>query len=279
MTIYPFSKYHALGNDFIILENCQLSNSKLSQLTLSICDRNTGIGADGVLAVDYKSADQPVARVINSDGGFAEKSGNGLRIVGFHTYLKDRRRKKLNIRMNNESHEIEILKADDTTADIKCLLPEPSFDTKTIPMKSPSKFMINAPLKIGGLNFPVTCLSVGNPHSVLFVEDFEFEWQELGAEIEEHSAFPAKTNVEFVRILTRSRIELRDWERGAGPTSSSGTGAAAALSAGVMTGQLDRRCEINFESGAMQLFWDPESKLIELTGPVTLIGEGTYYHS
>lgn len=277
MRNYPFFKYHALGNDFVILEDCQLSDAKLSLLTLSICDRNTGVGADGVLAMDTKSTDQPIARVVNSDGGFAEKSGNGLRIVGFHTYLKDRRRKKLSVQMNNESHEIEILKADESTADIRCYLPEPIFDTKMIPMKSPNKFMINAPLKIGGLNFPVTSLSVGNPHCVLFVEDFDFEWQELGAEIESHKAFPERTNVEFVRILTRGRIELRDWERGAGPTSSSGTGAAAAVSAGVMTGQLDRKCQVNFESGFMNLFWNPDSKRIELSGPVTFICEGTYH--
>ena len=123
---------------------------------------------------------------------------------------------------------------------------------------------------------PVTCLSVGNPHTVLFVEDFNFDWKTLGADLEFHKAFPNQTNVEFVKIITRRKIEVADWERGVGPTGSSGTGAAAAVCAAVVAGQVDRKCEVKFGTGSLSIDWSEDTNHIYLTGPVQFVGQGTY---
>ncbi len=152
----------------------------------------------------------------------------------------------------------------------------PKFHSKDIPIKAKSKYMINGPLKIGGVNIPVTCLSMGNPHTVLFVDDFNFDWQTLGAEIESHRAFPNGTNVEFVKILSKERVRLCEWERGVGATGSSGTGAAAAVTAAVVLGLTDRKCRVEFESGSLAVNWRKRDNIIELTGPVEFICEGSY---
>jgi diaminopimelate epimerase len=136
--------------------------------------------------------------------------------------------------------------------------------------------MINAPLKIGGVNIPVTCLSIGNPHTVLFVDNFNFDWKTLGTEIEKHKAFPNGTNVEFVKILSKNRLRLAEWERGVGATGSSGTGAAAAVTAAVVLGLTNRKCLVEFEAGSLNVNWRERDNVIELTGPVESICQGIF---
>jgi len=273
----PFAKYHALANDFLIIERAtsRLPRRRLAALAQAICDRRTGVGADGVL---YLSARRGGSRVdvFNADGSWAEKSGNGLRIAALHQYLKDKRRRRFVLEMDGKPHAAEIIKSTANGAEIVTQLGSPEFEASKVPVKSRRRVMINAPLKVGGLEFPVTCLAVGNPHTVMPVEDFDFDWQSLGAEIETHSAFPQGTNVEFVRVVNRRRIDLVDWERGAGATGSSGTGAAASVCAMVMMGLVDRNCQARFETGRLQVHWRRSSDLIELTGPVDYIAQGVF---
>jgi diaminopimelate epimerase len=273
----PFAKYHALANDFLVIESVSMRVPKrsLGRLARSICNRRSGVGADGILYVSSRGGNRCVD-IYNADGSWAEKSGNGLRIAALHEYLKDRRRRNFVLEMDGRPHAARILKPSETGAIIVTQLGTPEFETKRVPVKSKLKVMINAPLKVGGLEFPVTCLAVGNPHTVLPVDHFNFDWQALGAEIENHSAFPHGTNVEFVRVVGRRKIELADWERGAGATGSSGTGAAAAVCAMVMIGAVDRNCEVRFETGTLRIRWDQSTDLIELTGPADYIAKGVF---
>ena len=272
-----FYKYHALLNDFLVVESKQkLTNSTLSKLALSICDRRSGVGADGILYLTKSKNADIRFQIINSDGSFAEKSGNGLRIAGMHLFLKDKRKKKFSF---DTGYGIDQVTVGKNTKDGKMLTAElgrPSFLTKDVPMKSKQKYMINSPLKIKGLDFPVTCLSVGNPHAVLFVENFDFEWQALGEEIEFHKAFPERTNVEFVKPLNRKKLIVADWERGAGATGSSGTGAAASVAAAVTMGIADRKCEVQFSNGSLFVLWDIKTDIITVTGEVAMIATGEY---
>jgi len=136
--------------------------------------------------------------------------------------------------------------------------------------------MINAPFEIGGVKLPVTCLSVGNPHTVMFVDNFDFDWRQLGSDLEHHRAFPNQTNVEFAKVINRGKIKVCDWERGAGATGSSGTGAAAAVCAAVMMGLTKRECEVVFETGSLFVEWSSETNRINLTGPVEFVATGTF---
>ena len=153
---------------------------------------------------------------------------------------------------------------------------KPNLETSQVPIKSKAKFMINSPLDLDGTEFPVTCLSVGNPHTVLFVDDFDFDWQQIGADIENHKIFPNGTNVEFVKVISSKKLQVADWERGVGPTGSSGTGAAAAVVASVMLGAAGRKCTVVFDTGEIEVHWRESDDIIEISGPVEFICEGTF---
>ena len=272
-----FCKYHALLNDFIVVESQQkLTRSNLSKLALSICNRRSGVGADGILYLTASKKADYKFQIINSDGSFAEKSGNGLRIAGMHMYLQDKRKKSFKFDTGYGIDKVTIGRKTKKGIMLTAELGQPSFLTKDIPMRSKLKYMINSPLKIKGLDFPVTCLSVGNPHAVLFVENFDFEWKTLGQEIENHRAFPERTNVEFVKPVNRKKIKVADWERGAGATGSSGTGAAASVAASVTMGIADRKCEVQFTNGSLFVSWNEKTNIIEVTGEVQKIASGEY---
>lgn len=273
-----FSKYHALGNDFIVVEKSRLTSSRIGimRLTRHICNRHSGVGADGLIYLSPDSSIDGRIEIYNADGSRAEKSGNGLRIAAEHCCRKKPRRKTFVFQTSGAIDKV-VLKRKISGGHIATTqLGQPEFEAQKVPVKTRRRYLINYPLKIGPVSFPVTCLAVGNPHTVLVVEDFDFDWQELGEEIEHASAFPNRTNVEFVRIVNRGRLRVAEWERGAGATGSSGTGAAAAVCAMVMLGLANRRCEVQFETGSLLVEWNPDTSIVELTGPTEFIMEGRY---
>ena len=273
-----FAKFHALLNDFIVFDSRKhkLAESKRARFVKSICNRKSGVGADGVLFIGKSTNGTAKIDVYNADGGWAEKSGNGLRIAGLHTFREKSRNKNYVFEMGSTINPVTFISGNINRARLMAELGVPEFRCTNVPIREKSKYMINAPLKIGGVNIPVTCLSIGNPHTVLFVDDFHFDWKTLGAEIERHRAFPNFTNVEFVKIISKNRIRLCEWERGVGATGSSGTGAAAAVAAAVVLGLTNRKCRVEFDSGSLAVNWRGSDNVIELTGPVEFICEGNY---
>lgn len=272
--LIPFAKYHALGNDFLIVEPSSVKSlPDFSRVAEYLCDRQRGIGADGILFVSEGASSLQV-ELYNADGSWAEKSGNGLRIVGVHQHLKDTSVSRFQVTMNQVTSEIDILGVKVNDFNVRASLGQPTFVASEIPVKTDMKYWINEPLAIGGVDLPVTCVAVGNPHVVLFVDDFDLDWPQIGADIEVHEAFPNQTNVEFVRVIERNLIEVADWERGVGVTTSSGTGAAAAVCASVMNGFVDRNCDVQFEAGTMHIEWSEETNEILLSGPVAPIATG-----
>ncbi len=273
-----FSKYHALQNDFIVMEfrKHKLAASDRARFVRAICHRKSGVGADGVLFIGGSAKGTAKIDVYNADGGWAEKSGNGLRIAGLHYYRNKRRQKNFAFEMGDTLNQVTLVSGKNSKGLLRTELGVPKFGAKDVPVRTKSNYMINGPLKIGGVNIPVTCLSMGNPHTVLFVADFNFDWKTLGVEMERHKSFPNGTNVEFVKILSRNRIRLAEWERGAGATGSSGTGAAAAVAAAVVLGLSNRKCRVEFDSGSIAVNWRKSDHFVELTGPVEFICEGTY---
>lgn len=273
-----FEKYHALENDFLVLEQtkARLGRARLSHLARSICDRRAGVGADGILYLSQSTKAERKLDIFNADGSWAEKSGNGLRIAGVHRFRRDKRRKKFLFETATGLDRVVITAFSGERYVVTAELGQPEFRAKRVPVRTRLKYMINAPLALGGVKIPVTCVAVGNPHTVLFVDDFNFDWKALGAEIEEHRIFPDRTNVEFARVIGPGKLRVAEWERGVGATGSSGTGAAAAVCAAVMSGLTDRCCEVIFETGSLQVNWRESDNMIELTGPVEYVCRGTY---
>ncbi|MBU8933170.1 MAG: diaminopimelate epimerase [candidate division Zixibacteria bacterium] len=276
--IVHFSKYHALRNDFLIIDlaHNRVPIARREALAIAICDRRSGVGADGVLFLTGSRRADFKIDLHNADGGWAEKSGNGLRIAAVHKHLTDRRRRAFTFEMGGIVASSRVMAKDGSGFSVSAGLGKPIFESASVPVRSRRKYMIQAPLRLGGKDFPVTCLAVGNPHTVLFVDDFDFDWQALGDEIEHLRCFPERTNVEFVKVINRHKLKVADWERGAGATGSSGTGAAAAVCAAVMIGRADRRCQVIFEAGSLYIWWDSDTSEIELTGQVQTVCEGAY---
>jgi len=221
----PFVKMHGLGNDFILLDGIaeRIPNRSWQKHTVKLCSRSMGVGADGVILVTRGKGDAFRMRIFNSDGSEAEMCGNGLRCVV--RLLFDRgyiKGKSCIVDAMTQSIEASIISAKKSDFKIKYCVGIPDFRTEKVPMKVKEKFFINGKIKVGRKNFVVTCLSVGNPHTVVFVDDLDFEWELVGAEIERHKLFPNRTNVEFVKTETGKRTVLKSWERGAGPTHASG---------------------------------------------------------
>ena len=272
----PISKYHALGNSFLVLEagRKRLARPALSKLAIRLCDVQTGVGADGILYLSAsKKADQKID-VYNADGTWAEKSGNGLRICAVHMGRKSRKRSFV-FEMGGAFNSVLLKEKIPNGYQVTAELGRPDFHAASVPVKTRQEFLINSPLAFGSVKIPVTCLSVGNPHTVLVVDNFDFDWQAVGAEIERDRKFPNGTNVEFVVAKSRGKILVADWERGAGATGSSGTGAAAAVCALVMLGLANRECKVIFDTGSLFIMWNDVTGVIELTGPVANVMDGT----
>ena len=273
-----FHKYHALWNDFVVLDqsaNRRLTLNRLPALARAVCDPRTGIGADGILWLTASRKGDCRMHVFNADGSWAEKSGNGLRITAVHLKEANPTQRHFDIETATSVDHTRILKKIQGGFVVRAELGKPTFEVATLPMKSRSKYVINGSVKIGKTKVWMTCLAVGNPHAVIFVENFDFDWKTLGAEIEVARNFPRGTNVEFVRVVSRTHLKLAEWERGAGATGSSGTGAAAAVCAAVVLGLVDRKCRVEFEAGELEIDWRPDD-VVEVTGPVQFIMRGEF---
>lgn len=270
MASLEFTKMHGLGNDFIVVDGIgkKIGSLQWSKLTVKLCDRFTGVGGDGlILALPSRRADARM-RIFNSDGSEAEMCGNGLRcmirLIYDRGYLK---KKQCSIETMKQNIGAQVVSTSKKNFLVRYSVGMPDFLAERIPMNIDQDYFINGKIKIGRRSYVVTSLSVGNPHTVVFVDDLSFDWETVGSEIEMHPMFPNRTNVEFVMPATKSRILLKSWERGAGPTHASGTGACASVAAGVMVGLLKREVEVVCDLGSLTVEWPQSDGGVYQTGP------------
>ncbi len=283
--LISFTKLHGAGNDFIISEfkaapSARASASLLQRLAKAICDRHCGVGADGFLYVQPPRArvNDACVRFFNADGSEAEISGNGLRCVGGYLRCAGNYRNPLRVETLAGTKPIEELEGGRTRWKFRVAMGLPVLQPGKIPFAGK-----NAPTPVVGYSIPtrrrrirVTVTSMGNPHCSVFVNDFNrLDWLALGREIEVHPFFPKRTNVEFVKIVSRREVEVRYWERGVGITASSGTGSCGAVVASVLNGFCDRSVRVRTLAGGLRVEW-PENSEVFLTGPAHWIAEGTY---
>jgi diaminopimelate epimerase len=273
----PFAKGHGLGNDYIVLRREDLPFELSEASIVRICDRNWGIGSDGILmAVPSSRADFGL-RIFNPDGSEAEKSGNGLRI--FAKYLWDHgRTKKATFTVDTKGGivECQCRVADGRMGFVTVEMGRATFRAPNIPMNGPDRDVVGVPLQLGdGTTLAVTAVSVGNPHCVSFVERLdEGECRRLGPLIERHPAFPNRTNVQFARIASRGALEILIWERGAGFTLASGSSSCGAASAAVRNGLCDHGpVKVGMPGGELTIDVRPDWSL-RLDGPVEEVYRG-----
>ncbi|MBI5195407.1 MAG: diaminopimelate epimerase [Nitrospirae bacterium] len=282
-----FTKMHALGNDFIVIDNRKLKLKNLSLLSKKLCHRKFGIGADQLLALcNSKKADFKM-RIFNPDGGEAEMCGNGIRCLA--KYVWDRKISNLKSQISNLSIETlaGLIHLEKKGGLIKVDVGEPVFEPEKIPVRlgkaeaafiiQPSNSLshiINYPLRVDDRKFKITCVSMGNPHAVIVVNDIaSFPVSLYGPVIEKHGIFPKKTNVEIIQILNRKNIKMRVWERGAGETMACGTGASASAVASALLGLSNRKVTVHLLGGKLIIEW-AKNNHVYMTGPAVTVFDG-----
>ena len=264
---------HGLGNDFIVLETAQVKGANIPKFAKQICNRREGIGADQILVLGKSRKADILMRIFNADGSEAEMCGNGLRCAA--RYAREHQMCKKTELTIETLAGVRTVKALGKKS-FRVNMGAPILKGKEIPV-SLSGRVINRPIRSEGRDFRVTCVSMGNPHCVLFVDNLEdFPVAKVGPILENHSIFPKKTNVEFVQTIKDSAISVRVWERGAGETLACGSGACAAAVASVLNGVADRNVTVHLPGGPLQILWDRESGQVFMTGPAEEVFTGEF---
>jgi diaminopimelate epimerase len=269
-----FFKYHALGNDYIILDPTDVGSQLTPSQIRSICHRNYGVGSDGILLGPLESAECDFAvRIFNPDGSEAEKSGNGLRI--FSRYLWDKGlvgKEPFSIWTPGGTVQSQVHGGGESvTIDMGMV----SFDSTQIPVEGPPREVINETIVIDGQELEFCAATIGNPHCIILRDEVsEEEARRLGPLIENDTRFPNRTNVQFMKILDRANIQIEIWERGAGYTLASGSSSSAAAAVAHRLGFCDSHISVHMPGGRIGITISGDFS-ISMTGPVTKIAEGT----
>lgn len=269
-----FSKYHALGNDYIVLNPDDVGSQLTSSQIRLICDRNYGVGSDGILFGPFETPEGDISlQIFNPDGSEAEKSGNGLRI--FSRYLWDRgmvHEKPFTIMTAGGKVMAQVHKGGrNVTVDMGRV----SFDSRRIPVKGPPREVINEAIIVDGHELRFCAATIGNPHCVILQDEITAEEaRKWGPLIEKDPRFPNRTNVQFMKILDRANIQIEIWERGAGYTLASGSSSSAAAAVAYRLGLCDSQIAVHMPGGKIDITVSSDF-LITMSGPVTKIADGT----
>jgi diaminopimelate epimerase len=291
MTV-DFKKYHGLGNDYLVIDPNVCDIPLTPSAIRLICDRNFGVGSDGILygpcspaALGWGSVtpegggatrDIPVLRIFNPDGSEAEKSGNGLRIFAKYLFEKKYVRGK-SFKIKTLGGIVDVQVKDETANLIRIDMGRVTFISSEIPVTGLKREVVNEPLDINGAKYNVTCLSIGNPHCVIPMKQVSEETaRSLGPHVENHKMFPNRINMQIVRVIDRANIDVRIWERGAGYTLASGSSSCAAAAATHRLGLVDNNITVHMPGGELQIEIAPDGQ-IRMTGPVEGTFEGSFH--
>lgn len=275
-------KMHGLGNDFVFIDHFHsLPKDKdagegYPELAQKLCHRQFGIGGDGLIAVLPSQVADARMRIFNLDGTEPEMCGNGIRCFARYIFDKGYVKKNplkvetlagvLTLHLSLEGKKVTGVRVD---------MGEPILKSGLIPVLAQGEPVVGARMEVEGQGFEYTAVSMGNPHCVIFVEDYDnLEFERLGPAIEKHSLFPRKTNVEFIRVDSRREITMKVWERGAGPTLACGTGACASVVAAVLNGKTERKVTVHLPGGDLHIEWGQDNR-VYMTGPATYVFKAT----
>lgn len=272
-----FTKMHGLGNDYVYVNCYEETVENPSQLAVLISDRHFGVGSDGlVLILPSKVADFQM-RMFNPDGSEAQMCGNAIRCVGKYVYDNGMTR-STTVTIETLAGIKELALKTDSSGKVcmvKVDMGAPVLEPAKIPVNSSLERFIDQPVTVDGNEYRVTCVSMGNPHAVSFVESVStFPLEKVGPRMENHPLFPERTNAEFVEVLGRDHLKMRVWERGTGETMACGTGACAVLVAACLNGISERNAVVELPGGKLQIGWNAENGHVYKTGPATMVYSG-----
>jgi diaminopimelate epimerase len=272
-----FWKMHGLGNDYVVIDNRdgKIADAELAALARRLCERRFSVGADGLLLVSGSTMADMKMRIFNADGSEAEMCGNGIRCFAKYCYENGIAPKsELTVETLAGVKRAWLTVENGVVTTVRVDMGAPVLERSRIPMLGEGT-CINEDLQVNGESYKVTCLSVGNPHCVIFVDGVDdFPMERVGSKIENHSLFPKRTNVEFAQVLSENEVKVRVWERGCGETLACGTGACATVVAGNLLKKLGSKVRVHLLGGDLEVEY---ADRLFLSGPAVKVFEGTMF--
>lgn len=273
-----FTKMQGCGNDYIYIDAIKEAVDNAPELAVKISDRHFGVGSDGIILVKHSDKADFFMDMYNMDGSRGRMCGNGIRCFAKYVYdygLTDK--EELRIETLSGIKTLKLTVKDGKVSMVTVDMGSPIFEPDKIPVKSDKYRVINEPVRIGGREYKVTCLSMGNPHAVVFVDDTDsFPVEKVGPLFENHEMFPDRVNTEFIQVVNRNRIRMRVWERGSGETLACGTGACASVMACIVNGLTDDEVTVSLLGGELSIRYDRNSDTVYMTGPAVTVFEGEW---
>ena len=271
-----FTKMHGCGNDYVYVNCLQETVDNPEETAKFVSDRRFGIGSDGLILIKPSDKADFAMKMYNADGSEGAMCGNGVRCIAKYVYdygLTDKTTISLETKAGIKYLDMTI--EDGKVALVKVDMGAPILKAKDIPAVSDTEQILDMPFTLEGKEYRMTCVSMGNPHAVVFVEDTEaVRIEEIGPKFENHSMFPDRVNTEFVQILDRKNVNMRVWERGSGETLACGTGACATAVACILNGLTEEEVTVHLRGGDLHIFYDREKETVFMTGPATVVFDG-----
>ena len=274
-----FTKMQGCGNDYVYINGAveSIPEEKKPELVRLLSNRNFGVGSDGVIFINPHEAADFEMEMYNADGTRSEMCGNGIRCVAKYVYDKGLTdHKNVSIISAGKIKYLELTTDEDNkVVSVRVNMGAPILEPEEIPVKTAGDTAINVPIFVQGKEYRMTCVSMGNPHAILFVENVaDLPLAQIGPDFENHELFPRRTNTEFVQIVDRQHVKMRVWERGTGETLACGTGCCATTVACVLNGLTEEEVEVEVLGGKIQIKWDRQENLVYMTGPAEIVFEG-----
>ena len=275
-----FTKMHGAGNDYVYINGFteKIAQEDKPEWVRKISDRHFGIGSDGAIFINPSDVADFEMEMYNADGTRSEMCGNGIRCVGKFVYDKGLTKKeKISVVSAGKVKYLDLTIENGKAVQIKVNMGEPILKSDLVPVVSDSEEVIDELIYISEVDesYKMTCVSMGNPHAVVFMDDVEkLQIEKIGPYFENHCRFPNRTNTEFVKVMDRKNVQMRVWERGTGETLACGTGCCATAVACILNGFTEDEITVHVLGGKIKIFWDRERNLVYMTGPAETVFEG-----
>lgn len=273
-----FTKMHGCGNDYIYIDGAKehISQEEKPDFVRRVSDRHFGIGGDGVIFINPSDEADFEMEMYNADGSRAEMCGNGIRCVAKFVYDKGLTNKTdISVISCGKIKYLQLFLKDNKVDTVRVNMGAPELIAANVPVVCDKERAVDEPITVQGTEYKMTCVSMGNPHAVVFMENVtDLEIEKIGPYFENHERFPKRTNTEFVKVIDRNTVQMRVWERGTGETLACGTGCCATVVACILNGLTDDTVTVKLLGGELEITWDREADLVYMTGPATTVFEG-----
>lgn len=271
-----FTKMHGIGNDYVYVNCFKETVEHPSEVAIKVSDRHFGIGSDGLILIKPSEVADGKMEMYNADGSQGAMCGNGIRCVAKYMYdygITDKT--SISVETKSGIKYLDLTLKDGKVDTVKVNMGTPILKAADIPVRSEKEQVVDEPVMVDGKEWKITCVSMGNPHAITYIDDVKnLEIEKIGPKFENHEIFPDRVNTEFVHVIDRNTVEMRVWERGSGETLACGTGACAVAVSSILNGLTEEEVTVKLLGGDLKIFWNRTENKVYMTGSATTVFDG-----